>query len=680
MEANRIPKLIIMLLCLTSFCRAQVTTNVTTNFTWVTPLLSEPLAVVADGPRGAYVLSTGNTISQLDTKGRERWKRTFTNLPPIRRIATSPDGSLVMVGEFTGQFTVDDSTYRLGNASQSSTFVAQFDSTHTRRWLTYVLTPKGLMSQPVSLATDAAGSVLVFGRQADTGIPFLCNFDSDGRFVDATTYGAPTIPAPLAVAVSADSRGGARLGITERTRSSSSGLLVATDQDTIRWQTYLDEILGSNAARSYDTSPIGLALDKADNLLLLSNYTLTDRTLSRQIESGQALLRYDTNGKNQWVKTGVTRPDSALATGVLVDQAGAFVVYGGYDGPFDQATNSYGPADYISLAGYAPNGNVRWSTRLNSTTGNDRLINAARSNDGSLLLLGKTTGTLNLGTLSVSGTSAQPAYYLARLQPFILRPTTSPTVLCAGSSVPLSGTYAGYFEEGPVLQLSDAQGSFAKSQTVGNVPVGVPGNLFNVSSFTVTIPLAGSLVAGTGYKLRAVSPLPNYLGDPVSVTVGTAPAIPGVTQTGDELVASNNPNTSGITYQWFTNSRQPVAGAINSRFRPAGAGAYYVVTTSGGCPSLPSEALNYIITATEPSLNTITVYPNPASNQFRVRWLNNGATGQLALTDLLGRTVCQQSQTGEVTELNVSELEAGTYLLTLRAEGIKTQVRKVQVR
>ena len=123
-----------------------------------------------------------------------------------------------------------------------------------------------------------------------------------------------------------------------------------------------------------------------------------------------------------------------------------------------------------------------------------------------------------------------------------------------------------------------------------------------------------------------------------------------------------------------------MAGAINSRFRPAGAGAYYVVTTSGGCPSLPSEALNYIITATEPSLNTITVYPNPASNQFRVRWLNNGATGQLALTDFLGRTVRQQPQTGEVTEFNVSELEAGTYLLTLRAEGIKTQVRKVQVR
>ena len=678
MEENRIPKLIILLLCLTGFCRAQVTTNVTTNFTWVTSLLSEPLAVVADGPRGAYVLFTGNTISQLDNKGRERWKRTFANLPPIRRIATSPNGSLVMVGEFTGQFTVDDSTYRPGNATQSSTFVAQFDSTHTRRWLTYVLTPKGLMGQPVSLATDAAGSVLVFGKQANTGIPFLCNFDSDGRFVDATVYGAPTIPAPLAVAVAADSRGGARLGITERTRSSSSALLVATDQDTIRWQTYLDGILGSNAARSYDSSPLDLALDKADNLLMLSNYILTDRSLGIRIESGQALLRYDTNGKNQWVKTGVTRPDSALATGLLVDQAGAFVVYGGYDGPFNQMTNSNGPSDYVSLAGYAPNGNIRWSSRLNAPTGNDRLIHAARSDDGSLLLLGKTTGNLNLGTLSVSGTSAQPAYYLAQLQPFVLRPTNAPTVLCAGGSVPLSGTYTGYFEENPVLQLSDAQGNFAKSQVVGNVPVGVPGNLFNVSNFSVTVPLAGSLAAGTGYKLRAVSPLPNYLGDPVSVTVGAAPAIPAVAQTGDELVASTS-NPAGVTFQWYTNSRQAVAGATNSRFRPGGAGAYYVVATSGGCPSLPSEALNYIITATEPTPDAITVYPNPASNQLQIRWLNNGATGHLTLTDLLGRTVLQQSQTGEVTELNVSELQAGTYLLTLQAEGQQTQVRKIQV-
>ena len=677
--AKRILTLIIVLLCLTGFCRAQTTTNLTTNFTWATALPAEPLAVVADGPRGAYVLTKGNTLIQLDNKGRERWKQTFANWPTIQRMTAAPDGSLIIAGSFTGQFTVGDSTYRLDDPFQTSTFVAAFDSTHTRRWVTYVLTPRGLMSQPVSLATDAVGSVLVFGRQANTGIPFLCNLDADGRFLNVSVYGAPTVPSPEAIVVAADSHGDARMAITERTRSGTYGLLVAAAEDSLRWRTYIDQALGTNASRSYDTSPLDLALDRNDNLLVLSNYTLTDRTLGLPIETGQVLLRYDASGRSQWIKTGVSRPDSAVATGVLVDQGGAFVAYGGYNGPYDQLTNEYGPADYLSLAGYAPDGNLRWTTRLNAPTGTDRLIDAARAEDGSILMLGKTTGTLALGTLSVTGTAAAPAYYLTRLQPFVLRPEASSAILCAGSSVPLSGTYTGYFEQEPVLQLSDAQGRFTSPYPVVNVPIGVAGNLFNTSSFTITASLPGTITAGTGYRLRAASPLPGYIGEPVAITVGAAPAIPAVTQAGDELVASTS-GVSGATYQWYTNGRQPVAGATSPRFKPTGVGAYYVVATAGGCPSLPSEALNYIITALEPAVDLITVYPNPATDRFWVRWLNSGAAGQLELTDLTGRTVRRQPQTGEVTELNAGELTTGIYLLTLRAAGQPVQVRKVQVK
>ena len=672
--------LIIVLLCLPNFCLAQVATNVTTNFTWVIPLSAEPLAVVADGPRGAYVLTKGNTIIQVDSKGRERWKQTFSNWPTIRRIASAPNGKLVVAGDFIGQFTVGDSIYRLATPTAGSTFVAEFDSTHTRRWLTYVQTPKtGLMSQPVSLATDAKGDVLVFGRQASTGIPLLCTFNADGRFLNSHTYGVPSVPSPEAVVVATDSRGDARIAITERSRSGSFGLLLATTEDTLRWRKYIYESLGNNASRSYDTSPVDLALDKADNLVVLSNYVLTDKTIALPIETGQVLLRYDASGQNKWIKTGVSRPDSAVATGVLVDQAGSFIVYGGYNGPYDQTTNEYGPADYISLAGYAPDGSLRWTTRLNAPTGADRLIDAASTDNGSLLMLGKTTGTLALGTLSVAGTSATPAYYLTQLQPFILRPIAVSSVLCAGSSAPISGTYTGYFEQAPVLQLSNAQGSFTDPLTIGNVPIGVVGNLFNVTNFTITAPLLANVAAGTGYRLRSMAPLPSYMGDPISVTVSTAPPIPAVAQAGGELVATTG-NTSGITYQWYTNTRQPVAGATNARFTPSGAGAYYVVTTVGGCSSLPSEALNYVITATEPTEATVALYPNPATDRLWVRWENGGKAGELELADLRGRIVRQQSRTGAVTELSVTELPAGTYLLTLRAEGQPVQVRKVLVK
>lgn len=679
MMAKRLLPLFILLVVLTNLCHAQVATDVTTNFTWVTTLPAEPMAVVADGPRGAYVLAKGNTLILLDNKGRERWKQTFSTWPTIQRIATTPDGNLVIAGSFSGQFTVGDSTYRLDNAAQSSTFIAEFDSTHKQRWLTYVLTPKGLMSQPASLASDATGAVLAFGRQSSTGVPFLCTFDADGRFVNASLFGFPTIPAPEAVVVAADSKGAARMAITERTRSGAFGTLVAADEDDVKWKTYIYEALGNNATRNYDTTPIDIAVDKDDNLLVLSNYTLTDKTLGLRIENGQVLLRYDAAGRNQWLKTGVSRLDSAVATGVLMDLGGAFVAYGGYDGPYDQSTNQYGTSDYTSLASYSPSGTLRWSTRLNAPAGTDRLIDAARAENGSLLLLGKTTGTLALGTLSVAGTAEKPAYFLTQLQPFILRPASVSAILCAGSSVPLSGTYTGYFEQGPVLQLSDAQGNFSNAQSVGNVPIGVAGALFNVSNFVVTVPLAGTMVAGTGYRLRAASTLPGYTGDPLSVTVGVAPEIPAVAQAGEELVASTS-TASGVTYQWYTNTRQPVAGATNPRFRPNGAGAYYVVATSGGCSSLPSEALNYIITATEPASSDIAVYPNPATDRLWVRWLHGSASGQLELADLTGRVVQQHPKTGDVTELSTSGLPTGMYLLTLRANGQPTQVRKVLVK
>ncbi|RYF54704.1 MAG: T9SS type A sorting domain-containing protein, partial [Cytophagaceae bacterium] len=47
---------------------------------------------------------------------------------------------------------------------------------------------------------------------------------------------------------------------------------------------------------------------------------------------------------------------------------------------------------------------------------------------------------------------------------------------------------------------------------------------------------------------------------------------------------------------------------------------------------------------------------------------------------LTGRIMQRQAQTGETTELSVSEFPAGVYLLSLQAEGQPTQVRKVLVK
>lgn len=669
-------RIYVLLLCALLF-RTAGWAQITSRFTWTKALPAQPLAIATDGPRGAYVLLKGNTILQVDAQGRERWRETYADWPAIQRIATSPTGQLVLAGSFTGQFTVGDSTYRLAEDYETSTFVVQLDSSHARRWTTYVITPDGLMSQPNSLALDPSGAVLAFGRQAGSGVPFLCRFDADGRFVGSRVYGAPVVPAPDAVAMTTNSQGIALLGITERTRASSSGVLALATDDSLYWKTYVGESLGHSPERSFDTAPLDIAVDRRDNTVVLSNYTLTDRTAGLRIENGQALLRFDATGKNTWLKTGVVRADSAVATGVMADPAGAFVVFGGYQGTYTPETGQFGPDDYISLAGYAPDGSLRWMTRFNAPTGNDRLVDVARAANGSLLLLGSTTGTLS--SLSVTGTSDAPAYFLSTLQPFDLQPTAAPAILCAGSQTTLKGTYAGYFEQPLTLQLSDAQGSFMNAQTLTNVPIGVPGSLFSANSLDVTVPVAGSVALGTSYRLRAMSSLPEYVGDAVSVTVVQAPAIPAVQQVGDELVASTTA-TAGLTYQWYTNSRQPVAGATSARFRPTQQGAYYVVAQSGGCPSLASEALQYLLLASEPTITAdVTIYPNPTTDRLSVQWV--GVTnGQLELTDLTGRTLRQQARTGDVTEMSLRELGTGLYLLNLQADGQPRQVRKVMVR
>ena len=652
------------------------------NIPWVTTLPAEPLAIAADGPRGSYLLLRGNTLLQLDTKGKERWRQTLTGWPTIQRIATDGAGRLVVAGSFTGQFTIADSTYQLEEDYQRSTFVAQFDSTHARRWVTYVLARAGLMSQATSLATDQSGAVFVYGRESLHSGPLLAHFDADGRFIDAQAYGAPVIPAPDPGIVAADASGHARLTISERSSRSTYGLLAATDDDdTLRWQTYLHTALGADAAKRYDTEPIGLALDKQDNAVILANYALRDRLVGSTLETGQLLLRYNGDGQNQWVKTGVTRADSAIGSRLVVDPAGAFVVAGGYDGAYDSQTNTYGPTDYLSLAGYAPTGQIRWTYRLNAANGNDRLTGTARADNGSLLLLGKTTGVLPLESTTLTASATAPAYYVANLQPFQLRPAAGSVTLCAGSTATIKGIYRGYFEQNPVLQLSDNKGSFDKAQPIVAVPIGVPGNLFSVADFALSIPLAATTTPGTGYLLRAISTLPVYTGDPVSVTIATAPPTPRIAQTGDELGISGTA-TAGLTYQWYSNNQVPVAGATGPTFRPTSAGAYYLVAMANGCGSVPSEALNFIITATEPT-PTVTVYPNPATHQLWVRWpfsANQPQTGHLRLTNLTGQTIRQLPRTGELTEVPLTDLAAGLYLLSLQADGQPADVHKVWVK
>jgi hypothetical protein len=373
--------------------------------------------------------------------------------------------------------------------------------------------------------------------------------------------------------------------------------------------------------------------------------------------------------------------DSARATGLVTDPAGTVVAYGQYEGTFIPNTfpTQYGPNDYISLAQYAADGSLRWKTRFDAPTGNDKLRQTTRDAYGALLLTGSTTGPLPLGTLSVTGTATAPAYFLAKLQPARLRPDSSTRAVCAGGSVALPGRYTGYFESDLTILLSDSTGSFGRATVIGRVPVSSPGNYFAGPVVPPSVTVPPTARPGKNYRIRVVSSEPEYIGEAIGVSVGSGPARPVVSQAGDELVSS-----AAQGNQWFTDRKDPIPGAANVRLRPAQAGQYYVVTSAGGCTSLPSDLFTYVVTALDPAPTnptTFSVYPNPATDRVRIDWSGATATpmARLRLYSPAGHLLRDIARTGPVTELSLTGLPTGVYLLSAQTDGQPVAARRLVV-
>ncbi|MFM7895964.1 MAG: T9SS type A sorting domain-containing protein, partial [Flavobacterium sp.] len=64
------------------------------------------------------------------------------------------------------------------------------------------------------------------------------------------------------------------------------------------------------------------------------------------------------------------------------------------------------------------------------------------------------------------------------------------------------------------------------------------------------------------------------------------------------------------------------------------------------------------------------VYPNPASNVLNISNANNYEIKNISVVDINGRVV--KNQAGSLTQINVSDLNAGVYFVTIEAAEGKT--------
>ena len=175
----------------------------------------------------------------------------------------------------------------------------------------------------------------------------------------------------------------------------------------------------------------------------------------------------------------------------------------------------------------------------------------------------------------------------------------------------------------------------------------------------------------------------------VFVTIRSTTLLPDkplIQQSGGALLVDN---TMGI--QWFvrqgTDPARPVPNATRPILTPFESGQYYAVITTNGCASPPSNAIDFVLTATPEPLAefVVRVAPNPVRGQLRVELEQAGRSSVgLQLTDASGRAVWQQQLpafTGKKqAEWLLPGIPAGNYLLRADADSPGMDSRKAVVR
>ncbi|WP_232074021.1 T9SS type A sorting domain-containing protein [Spirosoma aureum] len=158
------------------------------------------------------------------------------------------------------------------------------------------------------------------------------------------------------------------------------------------------------------------------------------------------------------------------------------------------------------------------------------------------------------------------------------------------------------------------------------------------------------------------------------------PPKPVITQTSTSLSIVE---VTGI--QWYvtvdTSAGKPVPNATTSTLVPFQSGRYYVVVTQGGCASLPSNFVTFVLTASEPIGDlSVRVVPNPVTDRLRLEIEQTQRQAvQVQLIDQSGRAVRDYqipAFTGKKqAEWPLTGISSGQYMLKAEAGDRRSVIR-----
>ncbi len=151
----------------------------------------------------------------------------------------------------------------------------------------------------------------------------------------------------------------------------------------------------------------------------------------------------------------------------------------------------------------------------------------------------------------------------------------------------------------------------------------------------------------TSFKHVMMKMIPNANGTPVTFTAGT----PISGSLSSSLAGTNIEELSDCEVMLFI--QNPVTKEIMQSF----------------------VALNALSTPTNTLTETIKLYPNPSSSIVRI---SNAEQVDVQVTDLLGKVVLNLKNVTDQTDINVSALQNGVYLFTVKNETVNQTIKFVK--
>ena len=506
----------------------------------------------------------------------------------------------------------------------------------------------GTSTSTNAIATAGAYQTVLGG----SGDVFLSKFDSSFNRIWSTYYGGNDVEGYGNMIWGIDKKlylfGGTRssngIATSNAFQSTFSGLgsNYAMDAYFVKFDTSGNRIWGTYYGWSGVDETAQTCLSNDSGLFYI---------MGRQGQLG-FIAKFDTIGNNHWVNSypgGIYGSRFSSSGNLLICGETTSTTGIGYVGSYQQFYS--GNLDAF-IAEITPFGVKKWGTYYGSNGNSEGLLSISKNSNNDVYIGGFSNSVNNISTIG----SFQPSnggdndgVLIKFSECSVPTPTIegNDTTVCLGSSIILSTsptTNTNYYWVKDTTVLSNNQNTLNVSQAGNYSLVIVANGCPSFTSDTINVTVL-PVIQPTIFITSSPSNVPAGQQVTVNANIG---AIGGYPYTIDwynhgSLFASTTTNTTTYTKQVGKDSIKAL------------------ITVNSPCNIPDTSNLAVVDGITDISTqNQFLVYPNPATNTL---YLQSQQTGSLVLTDITGRVILQSSVINHTSQIDLSTLAKGVYLL-----------------